>query len=184
MRTVYRELEYASENFKAFKSFVFADGKRYSLHKALGDDKLPLFPTEHLQYGKSSSLTNGGPGVAEIEAAMVRGRLALDDALIHCTDRAEAKRLAEDESRFAYGEAMVHFYYHLVRTAMFHRDGRADEARREIVLTERQAAILQQIVDLVQVSFTHSNAANGLDATQAQDVFQHFQQLYDPQKPR
>lgn len=181
MRAVYQELEYASENFKTFKSFVFADGQRYGLHTALADDKLPLFPTKHLQYEGTSGTENSGPGVEDIEAAMVRARRAMDGALLHATDPVERERLAEDDRRLVYGEATIAFYYHLVRTAMFHRQGLKDEAHREIVLTEREAAILKGIVEDVQVSFTHSNAKDGLEATQATDVFERFKKLYDPQ---
>jgi len=180
MREFYRELEYASENFKAFKSFVYADGRRYTLRVALADEKLPLFPTRHLKYESDHALLDSGPGVADIQAAMGRARGLIDDALIHAGGAKERSRLMEDERRFTYGEAMVDFYYRLIRTAMFHRMGDTEGARREFALAERQAGLLKSIVDLIQVSSADGNAKNGFEATQAEGAFRYYQAMLDP----
>ena len=191
IRVFYRELEQASANFKAFKGFIYADGKRYSLHAALGNEETPLFPTSHLQYNSSHPKLNDGPSVVEIEAAMGRARLAVDEALINCRDVTERQRIVEDERRFAYGEATVECNFRLVRTAMFYRDGKIEAARREFALAERQAVILKSVVDLVQVSFSPSNAKDGFDAfqikegyevAQPEDAYDHFKRLLNPAK--
>lgn len=181
MGAFYRELEYATANFKAFKHYIFVKGKQYTLRGALANDKLPLFPHDHLHYEAYHPVLNDGPDVVEIADAMGRARRAIDDALMDCTDATERARILEDERRFAYGEATVAFYYHLVRTAMFHRKGDAEQARREFVLVEREAAILKGIVDLVQVSSSDANAKDGLDATQALAAYERFRKLYGVQ---
>jgi len=113
--------------------------------------------------------------MVEMTEAMGRARRAVDDALRVRSGAAERERLMEDERRFAYGEAMVEFYYRLVRTAISHRKGEVEEARREFALAEHQAAILKRIVDLVQVSSnSYADAKDGLDASGAAGVCEHF----------
>jgi hypothetical protein len=104
----------------------------------------------------------------------------IDDALIHAGGAKERSRLMEDERRFTYGEAMVDFYYRLIRTAMFHRMGDTEGARREFALAERQAGLLKSIVDLIQVSSADGNAKNGFEATQAEGAFRYYQAMLDP----
>lgn len=157
--------------------YVLVNGKRYMLCQNLGNDKTRLFPLEHLHYEPYHPLINDGPDVVEIVEAMGRTRRAINDALLKCTNATERARIMEDERRFAYGEATVEFYYRLIRTALFYRKGDVEQARREFALVERQAEILKEIVDLVQVSSLHTNAKNGLEATQALAAYRHFQKL-------
>jgi len=175
IRAFYRELELAMSNFKAVKHYIRVDGQRVDLRKNLVNDKLPLFPTEHLRYEPHHPTLNDGPDMVEMVEAMGRARRAMDDALQARSGAAERQRLREDERRFAYGEAMVQLYYRLVRTAIFHRKGEVEEARRELALAERQAAILKKIVDLVQVSSnSYADAKDGFDASGAAGVCEHF----------
>ena len=88
----------------------------------------------------------------------------------------------EGERRFAYGEAMFFFYYHLVRTSIFHRRHNETLARHEFSSVEQFAERLQEITDLVQVSSSHANAKNGLEATQAVDEYKFFQARYGSKK--
>ncbi len=182
-RTFYRELEYATSNFKAFKHYVHVGGISYSLRSRLTNDKLPLFPFDHLHYEPYAPVLNDGPDVVEIVDGFARARAAMDAALVECGDAAERARLVEDEARFAYGEATARFYYHLIRTAMFHRKGDGQQARREFAAAEDQAAVLRRIVDLVQVSSTHANAKDGLDASQATAAYEYFGKLYRGGEP-
>jgi hypothetical protein len=182
MRTFYRELEYATANFKAFKHYIYVNGEKRVLRHNLADDKSALFPCEHLHYEAHHPVLNDGPDVVEIVDATGRARRAIDDALMECADATERLRIMEDERRFAYGEATIEFYYRLVRTAMFHRKGDVEQARREFALVERQAAILEAIVDLVQVSSSHANAENGLDASQVRGAYERFKKILNPKR--
>ena len=73
---------------------------------------------------------------------------------------------------------MIFFHYHLNRTALFHHENKPVMAKKELESLERYAGILEEIVDLVQVSSSHANAKNGLDATQAMDVLEFFRERY------
>lgn len=179
----YRELEQALSNCKAFKHYVHVGGRSYSLRTALINDKLPLFPHDHLHYEAHRPLLNDAPDVVEIVAGMGRARQAIDAALMNCRDAAERERLVEDERRFAYGEATVEFYYRLVRTATFHRKGDAEQAKREFALADHAAEILRGMVDVVQVSSSHANAKDGLDATQAVSGLEYYRKLYATTRP-
>jgi len=177
MRTFYQELEYAAANFKAFKHYIGVNGVRYTMRNLLTNDSAEIFPYQHLHYEPYHPAQNDGPDVVEMVDAMARAHRAMDDALLACADPTERARLVEDERRFAYGEATVKFYYHLVRTALFHRKGNQELARWELERAEREATILRGIVDLVQVSGTGANGKDGLDASQAMPVYEHFKKL-------
>ena len=96
--------------------------------------------------------------------------------------RSKQSRLLEDDRRFAYGEAMVFFYYHLVRTALLHRRQETALARREFLRVEEYAAKLRGITDLVAPlenrSSGDANAADGFEATQAESAYAFFRQKY------
>ncbi len=111
-------------------------------------------------------------------AAMQRARREIDAALVECADTVERARLLEDERRFAYGESMFLFYYHLVRLTMFHTRNDETSALREFQYVERFADQLRRITDLVQVASSHANAKDGLDATQATNVYDFFRKKY------
>jgi hypothetical protein len=152
------------------------------MRNRLTNDSAEIFPYEHLHYEAYHPAQNDGPDVVEIVDAMARARRAMDDALLACANPTERARLLEDERRFAYGEATVGFYYHLVRVALFHRKGDAEQARHELELADRQAAILQGIVDLTQLSGAGTNGKDGLDASQAVPVYEHFKKLLSEAK--
>jgi hypothetical protein len=177
-REFYRELEYASANSKAYKHYVGAKGKRWTLAGAIQNSKGPMFSLEHLQYDPHHTMLNDGPSLVEIVEAMHRARGHLDESLRTCRDAAEKARLAEDERRFAYGEAMIEFYYRMVRTAIHQRENNDAQARGEFALARQAAEKLEQIIDLVQVSSTHANAKNGLDASGLGRAYKSFQQRY------
>ena len=182
MSTFYAELEHATSNCKALKHYVYTRKGGYSLRGGLAGDTAPIFTLDHLRYDSYQPLVNDGPDLTEIVESMQRARRAIDDAVSTCKEEVERARVVEDERRFAYGEAMVLFQYHLVRTAMFHRDKQADLARREFEQVERQASILKGITDLVQVSSSHANAKDGLDASQLDQVYERYKKLYGAEK--
>lgn len=124
------------------------------------------------------TLTNDGVDLLEMKEYMERARNDIDEALLRCGDETEKSRLLEDERRFSYGEAMYYFHYHLFRIVLFHRNHDEDMARREFADLERYAEILRGITDLVQVSSSHANAQDGLDATQAGDIYVKFREMY------
>jgi hypothetical protein len=148
-REFYRHLEQATANFKPFKHYAGKDF--YSLRRRLTVDSLELFPLKHLHYDAYHPETDDGQDVVEIVDGMRVARKELDAALLECRDKAEAARLLEDDLRFAYGEAMVSFYYHLVRTTLLHRRGEAMLARREFGRVEHYADRLRSVTDLVRV---------------------------------
>ena len=116
--------------------------------------------------------------MTDMRRYMDMARKALDAAIVQCTDASEEARLREDERRFSYGELMVAFHYHLYRTEMFDRAGNTEQARQEYGFLSLTAERLRNIVDLVQVSSSHANAKNGLDATMAEDIYNRFGEKY------
>ena len=183
-RTFYQHLEAATANIKPLKHYVGIkgvlniDGIRYLLRRRLIEESDEIFPTEHLHYDVYNPILNDGPDIVEIVDAMRLARKEIDAALMQCTDKIEQTRLMEDERRFAYGEAMIFFYYHLVRTAIFHRHHNEILARNEFSSVERFAKRLEEITDLVQVSSSDANAKDGLEATQAMDEYKFFKEKY------
>lgn len=177
-RKFYHYLEKAFENIKALKHYVRTPRMGYSLRGRLTDTPRDIFPLDHFKYEKHDPIMNNGPDFVEIVEFMRLARKALDRSLGECSDAKEQDRLLEDERRFAYGEAMIGFYYHMARTARFHHQQNTDLARREFVRVERCASQLRQVTDLVQVSSTHANAENGLVATQAVNRYEFFKKTY------
>jgi len=181
-REFYRRLEYAFANIKALKHYVVLNDSSYALRTQLTQSTKPIFPMDHLHYEVHRPVLNDGPDLVEIVDAMGQAARQIDDALIECTDATERARLMEDKRRFDYGDAMIRFYYHLVRTMIFHRRQDEAQARREFAAVRRQADALERIVDLVQVASSHANAKNGLDATNAMHIYNYLLPLYGPKE--
>ena len=183
-RAFYRFLETATANIKPLKHYVGTKGAVglggtiYKLRNRLTQGSDKIFPLEHLHYDAYHPIINDGPDIVEIVDAMRLARKEINAALMQCTNEIEQTRLIEDEKRFVYGEAMIFFYYHLVRTAIFHRRNNEDLARHEFTSVERFASRLRGITELVQVSSTHANAKDGLEATQTVDVYEYFKEKY------
>ena len=177
-RQFYDELEYVSANCKALKHYVWTAEGQYSLRSKLTNPKLPLFPLEHLRYEAYHPILNDAPDVVEIEAAVGRARVQLDRAIAGCRDETERARLAEDAARFAYGEATYQFFFHLVRTAMNHRENKKDVAAKEFAEVRVLAGKLRQMVEPVKYAGLHASSANGLEATQAEKIFDYYAKIY------
>jgi hypothetical protein len=180
-RSFYRHLERATANIKPLKHYMRIQGghwARYTVRFGLTNDKVDLFPTKHLRYEPYHPPTDDGPDLVEMVESTRLARASIDAALRACTNSIEKKRLLEDERRFAYGEAMVMFYYHLIRTAMFHRQGEKEQARLDFAEAERLAERLRRIVDLVQVASSHANATNGFEASYLQGAYELYKKHY------
>ena len=180
-RQFYGHLQDATLNIKAFKHHVWVGGTVYHCLMGKLNEKAPnLFPMQHLHYEPFHPPINDAPDVVEMIHSMRLARQEINDALLECRDEKEQTRLLDDERRFAYGEAMYLFIYHLVRVSTFDREGRADLARREFEALDREATRLRGMVDIVQVAFRHANGKNGLDATQAEPTYEFYKSKYGP----
>jgi hypothetical protein len=183
-RRFYQHLELATANIKAFKHHVWTGNDRYCLPGKLDHIDKDLFPLDHLHYETFHPTLNDAPDVVEIMEAMRLARQDIDASLMECSDPTESARLQEDQRRFAYGEAMFEFLYHLVRTVTFHNSGRQDLARREFSEVERTAERLRGVTDLVQVSHRHANGRDGLEASQAEPAYEFLKKSYGPATTR
>ena len=176
-RQFYAELETASANSKALKHYVGTPAGQFTLRARLSKDKLPLFSLEHLHYEPYHPLLNDAPDLVEIADAVNHARIEIDRALLTCTDATERSRLQEDEHRFAYGEAIYQLYFHLIRTAMFHRQGQKADAARELAVVRELGAKLRTMVDVVQFAGLHASATDGYEASQAEQYIEYFQKI-------
>lgn len=183
-RRFYADLEELSANCKVLKHYVDMPGdRRYHLRARLTDEKQELLPLDHLRHEPHHPVRNDGPDLGEMEAALGRARVGIDRALLLSRNKTESARLQEDERRFAYGEAMYRFYFHLVRTAMHHRAGNREDAAREFALVRELGEKLRTMVDVVQFAGLHASAANGYEATQAASAVEYFQNIYGQARP-
>lgn len=184
-RSFYEHLERATASIKPLKHYIRLKGGdrgRHTVRSGLTNTGVDLFPTKHLRYDSYHPITDDGPDVVDMVRSMQLARARIDAALQACTDRVEKARLLEDERRFAYGEAMFLFYYHMIRTAMLHRQGEKQLARTEFLDVERLARRLRTIVDLVQVASSHANAKNGYEASYLQGAYELYRKHYGPRK--
>jgi hypothetical protein len=178
MRGFFAHLQQATANIKAFKHHVWTGSTYHCLIGKLNEEAEELFPLRHLGYAPASSAVNDAPSIVEMIESMARARREIDDALLECRDPAERTRLLEDEHRFAYGEAMYLFIYHLVRVRLFDQRGEEELARHEFAALDRQAERLRAMVDVVQVAHRHANARDGLEATQAEPSYKRYLERY------
>ena len=169
-RTWYQHLETAMESFKALRYWGWKD----PLLSGKGD----LFPRKHVCLESQSHVTNDCVDIVDMLFHSTETQRLLDSAILHCADTAERIRLIEDKRRVDYGEAMIRFHYHLYRIAEFERIGAVGAAREEFANLKYVVDYLQSVTDIIQVASSHANADNGLEATQAKDVFDHFQTMY------
>jgi hypothetical protein len=143
-----------------------------------------IFPLDHLHYEAYHPAINDGPDVVEIVDLMKQARKELDAAMLQCKDKTEEARLIEDEKRFSYGEDMVNFYYHLIRTALFHRAAEVASAKQEFQKAKYLAEKLRNTTDVVAPlpgtgRGGDANAANGFEAAQVDNEYEYFRKKYD-----
>jgi hypothetical protein len=66
----------------------------------------------------------------------------------------------------------------MIRTSVFHKENDKNMAIREFAIVEKYANQLKNMIDVVQVSSDHANAANGFEATNSIEAFNEFKRLY------
>lgn len=130
---------------------------------------------EHLHYAPYRPTTNDGPDLLEIRDSLARAREYLDQALIECTDTAEALRLMEDERRFSYAEATVAFRYHVARIRMLDQRHEESLARVEFGHLEREAAALRGFGRDMVETFLVEGEADGLIASRGSEKYRAFE---------
>jgi len=142
-----------------------------------------IFPLNHLHYESFHPATDDGADVLDIVESLRLARTELDASLLQCKDKTEESRLIDDERRFEYCEDMVSFYYHLIRTALFHRNALVSSAKEEFKKAKEMADKLHSITDVVAPlpgkGKGDANASDGLEASQALDVYEYFKKKYD-----
>jgi len=177
----YHYLEEATANFKPF--IHYAGKNRYRVQRFLTNDSVKIFTLDHLQYDSHHLLINDGPSIIDMVNDMNLARKEIDESLMQCQDKMEQARLIEDDRRFEYGEEMVLFYYHLIRTAIFYRRGSELIAKHEFRYVEKYANQLRDITDLVNPLVNHPgsaiNAKNGFEATSVVAIYDFFKKKYD-----
>jgi len=178
-RRFYDHLERATANIKAYKHNIAG----YALRNALNQRASNLFPKDTLHYEKHTPLLNDGIDVVEMMAELDRSRQALDATLLAARNSDEQLRLLEDEARFSYGEAMLRFFYHMVRVTMFHNEGSEALARREFESVERFAEKLRSVKELCLVASSHANASDGLEASQIVQAYEFMREQYGEPAP-
>jgi hypothetical protein len=183
MRRCLAYLETASANVVALQHCVGVYGTSGTAGGRLADHRLPVFPLRHLQLDSPAGGAPLAPSLAGMAEAMRGARRELDAARAACRDSLERDRLADDERRFAYGEAMFAFYDHLVRVALQERRGDAAGARREFAGVERAARRLRAVRDLVRVASSHANARDGLEASGVVATYDFFRRRYGSPTP-
>ncbi|HBL75594.1 MAG: hypothetical protein A2W90_05205 [Bacteroidetes bacterium GWF2_42_66] len=177
----YEHLEIAMIQTKSFKHFVFTPKGSFSFRSWTGlitGEKKNIFSLDHMKYEKYSPVINDGPDMVEIIDHLRLARMEIDAALVQCHNDKEQSRLIDDERRFAYGESMINFFYHLVRTAIFHNTENTVLAKHEFTQVKKYAEELKQVKELVQVASDDSNAENGFVATQMVDVYELYENRY------
>lgn len=174
-RSFYEHLERAFSNIKAIKHYVeLAESpiKSYCLSNELNGMAKNLFPLKSLQYEESHPVTDDALDMVEVMSEIELARKALNQSLLNCTDAIERRRLLEDEQRFAYGEATLHLFNHLVRACMFHHQKLPDLARIEVASARRYADNLRSMVEVVQGAGAHASDVNGFEATQLKPAYE------------
>ncbi|MBI1796812.1 MAG: DUF4838 domain-containing protein [Candidatus Eisenbacteria bacterium] len=163
-------LELATEHITALAHCVGAFGTSAGATGGrLGDVRFPLFPLLHLQRAD----------VDHIARAMSAARQFLDAARAAAAgDTIVVARIAEEERRFAYGEAMFDFWLGLIRVAEAHRAHDIAAARAAWPAVEAAAKRLRNVHDEVHVAGRDADATDGLAASSVVPTYEYFRRLY------
>lgn len=180
-RDFYHHLELAMANYKPLKHNVCE--KKYSVRRQLkeiprGDEDVEILPMDHLHYEAFHPTLNDGLDIVEMVEEFHQARKYIDQALFLCNDSLEQLRLLEDERRFAYGEDMMMFHYHIIRTALFFQQHKTELTRNEFKSVTFYADKLRGITDLVKSAASAPGIENGYDATYLSSVYEYFNKLY------
>jgi hypothetical protein len=153
-KAFYCHLEDAFKNITPLKTNM-------AIHLNRGEDP---FSMKHFHYEQYLPPTDDGPDLLEIIELLRLARSDIDAAMLECKDPVERARLLTDERRFAYGEEMADFLYHMARTTMFEQAGDNAAARREFEKVEKTAENLKRYKRNFIETFI--NFDGGFEATQ------------------
>ena len=176
-RRFYESLEEATANFKLLKHRVRVGRAVYGLARQMRGRAEPL-PLEHLRYAPFHPARNDAPDVVDMQAAMDSARAALDRALAACPPGPERGRLAGDEVLLRYAEDTLEFFDRLIR--LYVLDGRGDRAgaAAEWRALDAAAGRLRRMTGVSRAAGRDANAMDGLEATEAVDLYEAFARRY------
>ncbi|HOX38901.1 MAG TPA: DUF4838 domain-containing protein [Candidatus Brocadiia bacterium] len=174
MRRFYEGLELAFSNVSEIK---------YRFARRLNGGAADLFTSSHMKREKTGFEKDDGPDWDEILAASGECRRIIDEAMKTQLPGRIAKRIAEDEARFAYGEKTLKYYDAAVRGFSAARAGDmkdADAARREMM---KLAEELKADTVSTSMSSSHANAPNAFEATFATGAIATLSSMIGPTEP-
>jgi len=177
MRRYADRLEAASGSFKLLKHRVRIGRQVLDLRIQLrgrGD----VFLTGHLKPTPGGAVEDPRLTLSGMVRAMRDARATLDSCRAACRDSTEALRLEDEERRFAYGEATLEFYTALLTLYTFRTHGDEAAARATWPPLAAAAGRLRAMRDVVQVSASHANAADGLEATRMSEFYEALRRVY------
>jgi hypothetical protein len=170
-RKFYKHLETALSNLKPI---IHVAGKeRYTLRRSLIKENREIFTLDHLHYEPYHPLLNDGPDVVDIIDELRLARKEIDASLLNCSNPIELARLMDTNWRLSYGEAMINFYYHIIRTALLHRQSKTTLAKNEFKEAEKYAGMLCNITNLAW------GVVNGLEASKIEPVYEYYKKIYE-----
>ena len=173
MRQFYESLEKMLSNVSELK---------YGLARRLNRGAKDLFPTTHLRYRPEPGVASDGPTLVEIVGHAEACRRLIDQALAADLPEPVAKRIAEDERMFVYGERTVGYYDACARAFHLGRAGRRDEAIEQYREAKRIAGLLRQ--DTTSAANCYSGGPpNAFVATNATGALEHLAKLLGPVMP-
>ncbi len=161
MRRFYETLEKMLANVTELK---------YGLARRLNRSGKNLFPTPHLQYPARHYDHDDGTDLVEMLAAAATGRWIINAVQARPLPPAVARRVAEDERLFTYGERTLRFYDAACRAwsaLAANHEARARADYREVV---RLADLLRQDTTSTRWASSHANAPNAFEASRATGV--------------
>lgn len=170
-RLFYDNLEKGMESFKMMRYWGW---KKKFLTKS--DE---LFPTKHFKFEPYFPKTNDGTDLLEMKEHLQIARKYFDESMKNCTNKTEKLRLLEDERRFAYGETMFAFHYHLYRVSKYFKTDKNDMARNEFKLLKQSVEKLKGFKEILHYSSEDASSENGFLATQAEEVYEFYRKKYE-----
>ncbi len=170
MRRFYKSLETMLSNVRPLKYGLARRLQALGLENggAAAGTGARLFTDPHLRYDATTPPKPGeGPSFRAMIAASRTCRERLAEARAIAAPERVARRIDEDEARFAYGEKTLQFYDDLVRASFALNGGRAAEAGELLAAARRLAGDLEADYRSTTRSSSHANAANALEASLA-----------------
>jgi hypothetical protein len=168
MRDFYESLETMLCNVSRLK---------YGLARRLNAGSKTLFPNAHLRFERAEGVESDGPSLVEIVGHADACRTRIDQAAKADVPDRIAKRIAEDERLFTYGERTVRYYYACARAFRLARAGKRGEAQTHYAEAKRLADLLRTDTASTQHSSSHANAPNAFAASRATGALGHIEKL-------